>query len=175
MRYSINLLGKKESSLADRAVYFSLNYLRYIIVITQLVVIAVFFYRFQIDQSIIDLKESVDQKKEIIQVVYPLLNEAEVVDAKTKNVKNIIQDQEISRYMLEYILSAFPQDIYLTDIEVKSNSVKMVGTALDPQQLQSYYLMLKREKRFAIIDLKNINKGESGFVFSLELKNFVIK
>ncbi|MDO8741626.1 MAG: hypothetical protein Q7J11_00595, partial [Candidatus Roizmanbacteria bacterium] len=61
MKYKINLLEKKETSLLDKLTFFGLNYLRYIIVITQLVVIGVFFYRFQIDQSIIDLKEGVNQ------------------------------------------------------------------------------------------------------------------
>jgi len=74
MRYNINLIEKKEVSLLDRLIFFCLNYLRYIIVITQLVVIGVFFYRFQIDQRIIDLKEGVDQKKEIVKIVLPLLN-----------------------------------------------------------------------------------------------------
>jgi len=68
MRHRINLLEKKEQSLLDRLTFFGLNYLRYIIVITQLVVIGVFFYRFQIDQRIIDLKEGVEQKKEIVNI-----------------------------------------------------------------------------------------------------------
>lgn len=86
MKYRINLLPQKETPLTEKIVYFALNYLRYIIVITQLVVIAVFFYRFQIDQKIIDLKESVDQKKEILQIVLPLLNQASNIDKKTMAV-----------------------------------------------------------------------------------------
>ena len=74
MRYKINLLEKKDIGLLDKLTFFSLNYLRYIIVITQLVVIGVFFYRFQIDQKIIDLKEGVEQKKEIVKIVLPLLD-----------------------------------------------------------------------------------------------------
>ena len=71
MRYKINLLEKKDIGLLDKLTFFGLNYLRYIIVVTQLIVIGVFFYRFQIDQRIIDLKEAVEQKREIVKIVLP--------------------------------------------------------------------------------------------------------
>ena len=94
MKYKINLLEKKDASLLEKMTSFGLNYLRYIIVITQLVVIGVFFYRFQIDQSIIDLREGVDQKKKIAQIVLPLLNEAVKVEKKTLIIeKNIVKQK----------------------------------------------------------------------------------
>ncbi len=57
MKYKINLLLKKEEGILDKIYIFLVNYLRYIIVITQFVVIGVFFYRLQVDQRVIDLKE----------------------------------------------------------------------------------------------------------------------
>ena len=87
----------------DKVFYFALNYLRYIIVITQLVVIAVFFYRFQIDQKIIDLKEAVDQKKEIVNIVLPLLKEAERIDKKTTEIDKIINNQNSFSSMISYL------------------------------------------------------------------------
>ena len=66
MKYKINLLLPKEKNWLDKVIYFGLNYLRYILVITQTVIIMVFFYRFKIDQEIVDLKDAVKQKQEII-------------------------------------------------------------------------------------------------------------
>src|SRR3989339_2271771 len=111
MKYKINLLPQKETSLIEKLMYFALNYLRYIIVITQLVVIGVFFYRFQIDQRIIDLKEAVDQKKEIVKIVLPLLNEAAKIDKKTLIINESIQKQNKFREMFDYFLSTFPETI----------------------------------------------------------------
>src|SRR3989344_1408018 len=89
-RYQINLIKKKEKGIVDRLGDFFLHYLRYLIVITQIVVIAVFFFRFQIDQEIIDLKESIDQKREILKVTKPLVVDASVIDGKVGEVKKII-------------------------------------------------------------------------------------
>ena len=94
MRYKINLLEKKELNLLDKLTFFCLNYLRYIIVITQLVVIGVFFYRFQIDQRIIDLKEGVEQKKEIVQIV--------LSDKNSQHFVNVL-DKAKEKYQTEVV------------------------------------------------------------------------
>ena len=73
MKYQINLLQEKEKDISGKIIYFALHYLRYILVVTQIVVIAVFFYRFKIDQEVIDLRDELKQKQEIVQVSSPLL------------------------------------------------------------------------------------------------------
>src|SRR3989339_1936353 len=131
MRHRINLLEKKEQSLLDRLTFFGLNYLRYIIVITQLVVIGVFFYRFQIDQRIIDLKEGVEQKKEIVKIVLPLLNEAAKIDKKTLIIDETLLKQKKFSEMIEYFTASFPETIILTNMEVRDGSIKVTGNAGD--------------------------------------------
>jgi Tfp pilus assembly protein PilN len=172
MKYTINLLGGKKVTLLDSATFFLLNYLRYVIVITQLVVIGVFFYRFQIDQSIVDLKESVEQKKEIIQVVLPLLQQAEKMNIRTVEIRKILDHQEIIDGKISYVLSKFPESIYLTSLEIDADMVKLSGTAINPKHLQSFYAVLKKEKKFALVELQSIKKNDNGYVFSLNLEKF---
>lgn len=174
MKYSINLIPKKkqQESLVDKVVYFFLNYLRYIFVITQLIIIGVFFYRFRIDQSIVDLKESIDQKEEIIQVVYPLIQEAEKIDTRTKEIRNILAGQTKTEQILDYILSIFPSNIYLNNMILDKDSLKMYGLAQKISQLQVFYLRLQKEKRFEMIDLKDLKKTDDGYTFYLNLNKF---
>ncbi len=172
MKYKINLLEKKEISLLDKLIFFGLNYLRYIIVITQLVVIGVFFYRFQIDQSIIDLKEGVDQKKEIAQIVLPLLNGAVKINKKTLIIEKTIYKQKNFVSMFEYFISSFPESITLTNMEIKGESIKVIGYANDPKHLQAFYLFLKKDKKFKDVTFQNIKKTEIGYNFTLFLNKF---
>ncbi|PIP63405.1 hypothetical protein COW97_02730 [Candidatus Roizmanbacteria bacterium CG22_combo_CG10-13_8_21_14_all_34_12] len=173
MRYKINLLEKKELNLLDKLTFFCLNYLRYIIVITQLVVIGVFFYRFQIDQRIIDLKEGVEQKKEIVKIVLPLLNEAAKIDKKTLIIGETLLKQKSFSKMVDYFLTSFPETIILTNMEVKDGSIKVTGNAGDIQHLQAFYILLKKENKFKIISLQNIKKIETGYNFVLILDKFI--
>lgn len=172
MKYSINLLGEKESPFLDRVMYFFLNYLRYIIILTQLVVIAVFFYRFQIDQRIVDLKESVDQKKEIVQVVIPLLKEADLIDKRSAESKTIIKDQDKFSIMMQYFLSQFPISVNLVNLEINMDGLKATGNAVDPRQLQAFYNVLKNDNKFATVDLQSVKKTDFGYSFVLTLSKF---
>ena len=173
MSHKINLLEKKDRSLLDKLTFFGLNYLRYIIVITQLIVIGVFFYRFQVDQKIIDLKEGVEQKKEIVQIVLPLLNEAAKIDKKTLIINEALQKQKNFSEMVDYFLTMFPETIILTNMEVKNESIKITGDAFNAQHLQSFYALLKKDSKFKTISLKNIKKTEVGYSFELFLEKFI--
>lgn len=173
MKYRINLLPTKEVPFTDKLMFFLMNYLRYIIVITQLVVIGVFFFRFQVDQKIIDLKESVEQKKEIVQIVLPLLQEAEHIDKKSKEVGNIIQKQKKFESMMEYILSVFPETVTLTDMILIEDSLRISGDATDARQLQAFLLLLKKEGKFNSVEFKNIRRTPTGYSFVMSLDNFV--
>ncbi len=172
MKYKINLLEKKETPLLDKLTYFGLNYLRYIIVITQLVVIGVFFYRFQIDQSIVDLREGVEQKKEIAQMVSPLLDEAAKIDKKTLIIEKTIVKQKNFVKMFGYFISSFPETITLTNMEIKGESMEVTGDANNPEHLQAFYLLLKKDKKFKAVTFQNIKKTESGYNFVLILDRF---
>lgn len=169
MKYKINLIPKKETPLLEKLVYFALNYLRYIIVITQLVVIGVFFYRFQIDQRIIDLKEAVDQKKEIVQIVLPLLNEASRIDTKTTEIESILGKQSGFQSMVTYFLSIFPATIQLNNLEILESSMKVSGTAAEPAHLQAFFQLMKEDEKFGDVTFQTIKKGDNGYDFVLNL------
>lgn len=172
MKYNINLLQKKETPFVEKMMYFALHYLRYIIIITQLVVIGVFFYRFQIDQRIIDLKESVDQKKEIVQVVLPLLKEGENISLRTKESQKILTDQKKFTNMMQYYLSQFPSSVNLNTLEIGSDSIKAIGTALSASDLQAFSSSLKKDQKFAHVELQNIKRNDYGYTFTMVLNRY---
>ncbi len=174
MKYNINLIPKKEATFIERVVYFFLNYLRYIIVFTQLIVISVFFYRFQIDQRIIELREAVNQKKEIIQVIYPILEQMTIIEKQMIQVNKVIANQKKFNEMINYVISIYPAAASLIKLEIINYKIKMIGRTSDLNQLQAYYYLLKKENKFDKVILESVKKSDNGFIFSLVLENFKI-
>jgi Tfp pilus assembly protein PilN len=172
MRYKINLLNKKKESAVERIIYFALNYLRYVLVFTQILVIWVFFYRLKTDQEIIDLQEKVTEKNEIIQAMEPLFKEARAVDLKINESSSIIKQQNQWQNAFSYFLSTFPDKIYLSKLELKDSSIIMDGRGENADIIKKYYLNLKKESKFKNINLKTIEKSDLGFEFTLELSQF---
>lgn len=172
MRYGINLIGERKRDFLETLLYFFLNYLRYILVITQLVVIGVLFYRFSIDQSIIDLKETVDQKKEIVKTVSPLIAEVKKVDSQVTEIKKIVGQQDSQQKLLNYILSQFPASANLSQLSLDSDKVNLIGLSNNPKDIQLFYSKLKKDGKFASVNFSNIKKAELGYLFTLELEGF---
>lgn len=172
MKYKINLIVGRKGGIVDHILYFALHYLRYVLVITQIVVLGVFFYKFKIDQQIIDLKEAVEQKKEIVAISEPLIKEGKVVDFKINQIREIVNEQGFFLESLGYLFSLFPQAVTLSRLEINNSLIRMDGITTDVNILRMFYLRLKKDERFKKVELASIKKADAGFEFKLSLGQF---
>lgn len=166
-RIQINLIVKKEPSLLNKVIYFGLHYLRYIIVITQIVVIAVFFYRFKVDQNIIDLRESVDQKQEIFKITKPLIDEANLVDKKATLIGSVLARQSNFLEDTQFIFKNIPADIVLTSFESDATSIKLTGVSAFAQRVKQLNDVLKNKNIFKEVQVSKIERSELGYDFTI--------
>lgn len=167
---NINLLKEKELSPVNRVIYFFLHYLRYIVVLTQIVVVFVFFYRFKVDQEIIDLEESIREKQEIIKVTEPLVNEARTINFKSAQIGNIINHQERFIDNLNYFFSIVPQKIVLDNLEMTSSTVKLSGKAVDIKSIKLLYQRIKKDQKFKEVSINKISRTSFDFEFLILIK-----
>jgi Tfp pilus assembly protein PilN len=172
MKYKINLLPEKERDFLDKSIYFVLHYLRYVLVLTQIVVISVFFYRFKIDQEIIDLKDELQQKQEIVAVSDPLLKQAEIVDLKTKQIREILVNQALFSESFTYFLDTFPLHLTIKRLDVRAGMYKFDATTTDPETIRAYLARLKKDKRFKEITLGSIKRSGAEFFVPFILSDF---
>ena len=172
MKYKINLLPEKERDILDKGIYFVLHYLRYVLVITQIVVIFVFFYRFKIDQEIIDLKDGLQQKQEIVAVSDPLLQQAEIVDLKTKQIREVLTDQTQFAESFAYFLNTFPLHLTIKQLDIRGGVYMFDTTTTDPEILRSYLARLTQDKRFTEVTLGNIKRNDAEFLAQFVLSGY---
>jgi Tfp pilus assembly protein PilN len=172
MKYKINLLPEKERAFLDKSIYFVLHYLRYVLVITQIVVISVFFYRFKIDQEIIDLKDELQQKQEIVAVSDPLLREAEIVDLKTKQIREILVNQALFAESFTYFLDTFPFRLTIRRLDIQGGTYKFESSTTDPETIRAYLARLKQDSRFKLITLGSIKRNGTEFLVPFTLADF---
>jgi Tfp pilus assembly protein PilN len=143
-----------------------------VLVITQIVVISVFFYRFKIDQEIIDLKDELTQKQEIVAVSDPLLKQAEIVDLKTKQIREILFAQTQFSESFTYFLDTFPLHLTITRLDIRDGIYKFDATTTNPETIRSYLAKLKQEKRFKEVVLGSIKRNGAEFLVPFTLSNF---
>lgn len=173
MKYNINLLKEeKKQTLVDRVFYFVLNYLRYIIVVTQLVVICTFFAKFALDQQIVDLQEEIDQKQEIVKMFQPLIKDSRTVSVRLKEIENIANQQPLQEEMVRYVLQRFPKDFTLTEMTINKDGITLTGNTVNASTLESFNARLRSEKKFKMINLKSIRRSVGGLEFYIEMQQF---
>lgn len=168
--YQINLLKKKGQKFSDKVIYFSLHYLRYIVVITQIIVIAVFFYRFKVDQEIVELKDSLNGKEEIIKVTKPLIKKGRLISFKLNQTGQIVKQQNQFISNFNYILSVIPQKITLNKVEINPSTIKLSGVTTDFRAIKALYEKIKKEQRFKEVAIDKFSKTNFGFDFLILIK-----
>ncbi len=169
MKYHVNLLSVKKASTLDRVIYFALNYLRYILVITQIIVIGVFLYKLKVDQEIIDYQESVDQKKEIVTISQPLVKEAKIVSFKISEATKVVLDQDSFLAHLQYVNKTFPKDLLLTRLNYSDKQIKLLGHTENIDIIRIYLNRLRKDKKFSSVELTTLQKSPLGIEFTYQL------
>lgn len=173
MKYLINLLPKRDKNITDRLVYFSFHYLRYILVITQFVAICVFFYRFKVDQEIVDLKDTLTQQSAIVESTKNLLESAREVDTKMKDIRTILDDQREFESLYKYFFSFFlDTNVLLTSFDFEAKSISLSGQSTDVASVKLIIDKLNKEGKFKNVKLSNVNKVENKFQFDLSMEEF---
>src|SRR3990170_4903897 len=63
----INLLNSKQSSFFERFINWTLTIGRIVIIVTELIALSAFLYRFSLDQQLIDLHSKIKQEQAIVE------------------------------------------------------------------------------------------------------------
>lgn len=172
MKYTTNLFPKKDETKIDKITYFALHYLRYILVITQFVTICVFFYRFKADQEIVDLKDTLIQRKAIVDTTQSLLDNVKELDFKINNIKTLQSEQDNMISTYSYVFQNIPQDVFVNSMIFDPSGIALEGKTQNYQAVQDMYDKLKNENRFSTVTLESINRTEEGFNFRMQLASF---
>ncbi|MFQ5452314.1 MAG: PilN domain-containing protein [Candidatus Paceibacterota bacterium] len=166
----INLLPKKEKKLQEKFLYFLLNYFRYIIVLTQIVVISVFFFRFYIDQQIIDRKEVFNQKQQILVITAPLIEEAQALERKTTYAKDIISKQQDYIDTIKFILASVHSQAALESFIQEGSVITLKGNSLTIPAIRSMQARLAQSERFSQVEVENVVRlSDLSFDFSITI------
>lgn len=169
--FEINLLPKKKNKVADKLLYFVLYYFRYIIVLTQIVVIGVFFYRFRVDQQVIDQKESFKQKQQILAVTIPIVEEAKIIEAKTNNVKEIIDGQKLLLAKQSTVLNNIPEDVSLYSLDITQDSITITGNSGNVFSIRALHARLVKFEGFESAVINSIERtGDGSFDFNISIE-----
>jgi Tfp pilus assembly protein PilN len=169
--FEINLLPKKKNKVADKLLHFILYYFRYIIVITQIVVIGVFFFRFRVDQGVIDLKESFKQKQQILAVTIPIVEEAKEVELKTNQIQVVLDQEEEFLARLNFLVKSIPRDVTLQRLDILDQEIIVEGESVNVFSIRSLHRKIAMSQGLESAEIVSIEReADNSFHFLIKVR-----
>jgi hypothetical protein len=170
---NINLLIQQDhdESISGQILSWALTYGRYIIIITQIVVLSVFFMRFKLDRDHTDLKESVTQKQVLVESVTDLETEIRGIQSSLANISKITKGQPSVLKVLNFLQDAAPSDMQFTTLTLKKDVIAFNASTVNLRTFNFLLRQLQQNNRFSDVSLQNILRRTDGHIeFSIEAK-----
>ncbi len=158
---SINLLGTQDldHSPQGRIVQWALSYGRYIVVVTEIVVLLAFISRFSLDRKLTDLKEEISQKQAILEANEPF--EQQIRDLQSQNVaiRDIINGQRLPVDILSSIRTMLAPDVYFESLNISKGSIAGKTIAGTTQGFSQFLTNLESGKLIHQVEIGEVNKN----------------
>lgn len=158
---SINLLKNKQVGFFGGFINWTLTIGRLVVILTELIALSAFLYRFSLDRGLIELRTQIKQKQTIIS---PLKSN----EAKYRNLQDrLYLASNFSSLSMEWnkilrdILNLTPQGITLNNLSLNKNSVNINANARSVSSLVIFTNSLKKYPGIDTLSLDGIEKKQS--------------
>lgn len=170
---NINLLIKEQSgdTFSEQFLSFILTYGRYIIIITQIIVLSVFFFRFKIDRDHTDLKELVSQRQAIVESLSDLETEVRRVQGRLVNIKNISASSDALLKVVRFLQQKTPADTVFTTLVLSSDDINFQAASGNLRSFSFMLSQLQKDQKFSEVILLDMNRKPDGRIeFKIDAK-----
>jgi hypothetical protein len=153
---SINLAKDKQTSLFDKFINWTLTVGRLIVIVTEVVAIIVFVYRFSLDERITDLHSAIKQKQNIVSALkndenkYRNLQDR-IAIAATSSTQAVKSSQTIAD-----VVSLIPNRIEINNLTLNKDRVKININVASVSSLAEFVDSLKSYPNIKSISIDNI-------------------
>jgi len=177
---NINLVVKEAfgESFTEQLLSWILTYGRYIIIITQIVVLSVFFLRFKIDREHTDLKEQIAEKQSIVESFADTEANIRQIQTKLSHIRQVVVDQDALFKVIYFLQEQTPVDTSYSSLTLTSEKISLSAAA---GSLKSFSYLLRefqQGQKFSEVVLENVVRRPDGRVefkisAKVNLKGFI--
>ena len=159
---SINLIKNKQIPLFDKFMNWALTAGRLIVIITEIVAVSAFIYRFSLDERLIDLHSAIKQKQALISLLkqdeskYRNLQDriALASDLSEKNIKT-------NKIVLD-IIGLIPQGVTINSLAFNKDRIVINANTNSVSSLTNFINLLKDYPDIKSVSIDNIENKPTG-------------
>lgn len=150
---------------------------RVLVILTEVVALSAFLYRFSLDRQLIDLHDTIKSKQAIINLLKKSEDTYRNLQNRLALAKTLIQSENLTNKTITDILSLAPSDVLFTNFTLSGNQIIIEVKTQSIASLRNFVNVLKSYPQISSVDVNKIeNRTTSGVIImgiNASLKNSV--
>jgi len=146
---------------------------RYIVIVTELVVISAFLSRFKLDRDLTNLHEEIEEKQARVQAMGDFEKEFRFLQKRIEVIQEIDGVRKVTTGLIENLVPLLPIDVSLSDFTVSGKEISLTATAFSEEGLATFLGNLKKSPQFNRLNLTHVSMGtekETGIQFKISFE-----
>lgn len=166
---SINFFADQAQTTLDKFINWSLSYGRVIVMVTELIALLAFLYRFGLDRQLSDLHDSIKQQQTIVAASKPAEDNFRNLQTRLALVKQYIMSSQTS---MQYIFAAIDQskgNVQFTTFNYATTGIHMSLSADSTGGLNAFVARLRDLQFVDTVAIESIQSKESTHLITATL------
>ena len=165
---SINFVTNKQIPLFDKVMNWALTIGRLIVILTEVIAVLVFAYRFSLDESLVDTHSSIKQKQTLISFLKNDENKYRNLQERLALAATFSEKSIKTNKILRDIIDLVPQETRVNDLTLNKDRVNININISSISQLTDFINPLKNYPAIKSISIDNIeNKPSIGLLVAI--------
>lgn len=158
---SVNLLPKDsfESSTLGVILEWALVFGKWSVIITQLLVMGAFLWRFGLDRRLTNLKREVQQEVAVINSYAQLENDFRLLQKRISYAESTIKRQSEVTGLVELAQSLTPPDVWYERMTISPTSISITAYSASLNGFSRYLSALQQQPQFVTVNVSSIEDG----------------
>ena len=154
---SINL-SKSQTSLTDRFINWALTFGRLVIIITEVVALSAFIYRFSLDRQLVDLHSKITQEQAIVNYLKNSESNYRNLQSRLSLAANYSSLSQERIKIFSDVIGFAPQNMIFNSLSLFSNNIRIDA---DVSSFASLNTFINSLKNYPAIDTVSVDKIEN--------------
>ncbi len=158
---SINLVKNKQIPLFDKFMNWALTAGRLIVIITEIVAVSAFIYRFSLDERLIDLHSSIKGKQALISLLKQDENKYRNLQDRIALASSLLEKNAKTNKIVLDIVGLIPQGVKINNLTFNKDKIAINAAINSVSSLTDFINSLKDYPDIKSVSIDNIENKPS--------------
>lgn len=166
---NINLLKKQGNSTLDTILHFAVTGGRFIVLLTEMIALLAFLYRFTLDRQIIDLNDEIKANQAIVAQYGPLELEYRDIQDRIQTAKTLDQEASVMPTLFTQIISKGEGIVTFTSLLISTDSIRVEADTNSVASLNTFVMALRSNPLIEEVSIDRIDNRTSNALITVAI------